>query len=153
MTVGSVPNTAGLASTRSASRLDRAGFVEVDRVSRTTRAGIYAAGDVTGVFMLASVAAMQGRIAMWHALGEAVTPLRLKTVSANVFTHPEIATVGIQEKAITAGEVPADGPDAAGDQRAGQDAAACARASSSCSAGRRPAWSSAASWSRRRPPS
>ena len=39
--------------------------------------------------------AMQGRIAMWHALGEAVSPLRLKTVAANVFTHPEIATVGI----------------------------------------------------------
>lgn len=50
---------------------------------------------------------MQGRIAMWHVLGEAVAPLKLKTVSANVFTRPEIATVGIQEKAIEAGEVPA----------------------------------------------
>ena len=63
--------------------------------------GIYAAGDVTGVFQLASVAAMQGRIAMWHALGEAVAPIKLKTVAANVFTHPEIATVGVQEKSIT----------------------------------------------------
>ena len=63
--------------------------------------GIYAAGDVTGVFQLASVAAMQGRIAMWHALGEAVAPIKLKTVAANVFTHPEIATVGVQEKTIT----------------------------------------------------
>ena len=62
--------------------------------------GIYAAGDVTGVFQLASVAAMQGRIAMWHALGEAVTPIKLKTVAANVFTHPEIATVGVQEKSL-----------------------------------------------------
>src|SRR3712207_2964242 len=43
---------------------------------------------------------MQGRIAMWHALGEAVSPIKLKTVSANVFTHPEIATVGLQEKAL-----------------------------------------------------
>ena len=49
------------------------GFVQVDRVSRTTAPGVYAAGDCTGVLMLASVAAMQGRIAMWHALGEAVT--------------------------------------------------------------------------------
>ena len=46
---------------------------------------------------------MQGRIAMWHALGEAVTPIRLKTVSANVFTHPEIATVGMQEKTLPEG--------------------------------------------------
>ena len=44
--------------------------------------------------MLASVAAMQGRIAMWHALGDAVTPLNLQTVSSNVFTTPELATVG-----------------------------------------------------------
>jgi dihydrolipoamide dehydrogenase len=63
--------------------------------------GIYAAGDVTGVLQLASVAAMQGRIAMWHALGEAVAPIKLKTVAANVFTHPEIATVGVQEKSLS----------------------------------------------------
>jgi dihydrolipoamide dehydrogenase len=107
MTVGSVPNTDGLELDRVGVALDGRGFIETDRVSRTTATGVYAAGDVTGVLMLASVAAMQGRIAMWHALGEAVTPLRLKTVSATVFTHPEIATVGIQEKAITAGEVPA----------------------------------------------
>jgi len=107
MTVGSVPNTEGLALDAAGVALDERGFVRVDRVSRTAAAGVYAAGDCTGVLMLASVAAMQGRIAMWHALGEAVLPLRLKTVSATVFTHPEIATVGIQENAIAAGEVPA----------------------------------------------
>ena len=105
MTVGSVPNTQGLALDAVGVALDERGFVEVDRVSRTAAAGVYAAG--AGVLMLASVAAMQGRIAMWHALGEAVLPLRLKTVSATVFTHPEIATVGIQERAIASGEVPA----------------------------------------------
>ena len=56
--------------------LDDGGFVQVDRVSRTTAPGVYAAGDCTGVLMLASVAAMQGRIAMWHVLGDAVAPLR-----------------------------------------------------------------------------
>ncbi len=44
---------------------------------------------------------------MWHALGEAVQPLRLKTVAANVFTHPEIATVGIGHAAVTSGHVAA----------------------------------------------
>jgi dihydrolipoamide dehydrogenase len=47
--------------------------------------------------MLASVAAMQGRIAMWHRLGDAVAPLNLRAVSSNVFTDPEIATVGWTE--------------------------------------------------------
>ena len=93
--VGSIPNTAGLGLEHVGLSLDERGYVAVDRVSRTSVPGIYAAGDCTGVLPLASVAAMQGRIAMWHALGEAVMPLRLKTVSANVFTHPEIATVGI----------------------------------------------------------
>ncbi len=100
--VGSVPNTNGLGLEHVGLALDDRGYLSVDRVSRTSVSGIYAAGDCTGVLPLASVAAMQGRIAMWHALGEAVTPLRLKTVAANVFTHPEIATVGIGNSAVDA---------------------------------------------------
>jgi dihydrolipoamide dehydrogenase len=76
LAVGSVPNTAEIGLAEAGVRLDVRGFVEVDRVSRTSARGVYAAGDCTGVFMLASVAAMQGRTAMWHALGDAVTPLR-----------------------------------------------------------------------------
>jgi NAD(P)H dehydrogenase (quinone) len=57
--------------------------------------------------MLASVAAMQGRIAMWHVLGDAVTPLSLRTVSSNVFTDPEIATVGWTQKDVDAGSTDA----------------------------------------------
>jgi hypothetical protein len=75
-------------------------------VSRTSAAGVYAAGDCTGVLPLASVAAMQGRIAMWHSLGDAVTPLDLRTVSSNVFTAPEIATVGVSHADVDSGRVP-----------------------------------------------
>ena len=107
MTVGSVPNTGELALEKVGITTGRGGFIAVDRVSRTSVPGVYAAGDCTGVLMLASVAAMQGRIAMWHALGEGVMPIKLKTVSAAVFTRPEIATVGISQRSIDAGEVPA----------------------------------------------
>jgi dihydrolipoamide dehydrogenase len=107
MTVGSVPNTAELGLERVGIETDRGGFIPVDRVSRTSVPGVYAAGDCTGLLMLASVAAMQGRIAMWHALGEGVAPIKLKTVASAVFTRPEIATVGISQRAIDAGEVPA----------------------------------------------
>ena len=107
LAVGSVPNTAGLDLERLGVVLDRGGYVHVDRVSRTGVPGVYAAGDCTGVLPLASVAAMQGRIAMWHALGEAVTPLRLATVAATVFTHPEIATVGVGQTAVESGAVEA----------------------------------------------
>ncbi len=94
MAVGAIPNTGGMGLEEAGVTLTDAGHVRTDKVSRTSAPGIYAAGDVTGVFALASVAAMQGRIAMYHFLGDSVAPLNLKTVSSNVFTDPEIATVG-----------------------------------------------------------
>ncbi len=105
LALGSVPNTADMGLEEAGVVLDDGGFVKVDRVSRTSARGVYAAGDCTGVFMLASVAAMQGRIAMWHFLGDAVAPLDMKEVSANVFTAPEIATVGWSQNAVDAGEI------------------------------------------------
>lgn len=107
MTVGSVPNTAGLGLERVGIELGRGGYIPVDRVSRTPASGIYAAGDCTGLLPLASVAAMQGRIAMYHALGEGVAPIRLRTVASATFTRPEIAAVGIPQTAIDDGSVPA----------------------------------------------
>ena len=95
--VGAIPNTAGIGLAEAGVEITASGHLKVDRVSRTSARGVYAAGDCTGVFALASVAAMQGRIAMWHALGDSVTPLDLKTVASNVFTAPEIATVGVSE--------------------------------------------------------
>ncbi len=105
LALGSVPNTTDMGLEEAGVTLDDGGFVKVDRVSRTSARGVYAAGDCTGVFMLASVAAMQGRIAMWHFLGDAVAPLDMKEVSANVFTSPEIATVGWSQNAVDAGEI------------------------------------------------
>ncbi|MBV7294768.1 NAD(P)H-quinone dehydrogenase [Corynebacterium sp. TAE3-ERU12] len=107
MTVGSIPNTRGLGLETVGVECTRSGHIHVDRVSRTSVPGIYAAGDCTDLFPLASVAAMQGRIAMYHALGEGVQPIRMKTVSSAVFTRPEIATVGVSQKQIEDGEVSA----------------------------------------------
>ncbi|WIM95924.1 NAD(P)H-quinone dehydrogenase [Actinoplanes oblitus] len=105
--VGAVPNTADLGLAEYGVAVGNGGYVTVDRVSRTNVPGIYAAGDCTGVLPLASVAAMQGRIAIWHAMGEAVAPLRLRTVSANVFTDPELATVGVSQNEVDSGRTPA----------------------------------------------
>ena len=105
MAVGSIPNTGDMGLDEAGVSLDDRGYIVVDRVSRTSARGVYAAGDCTGVLMLASVAAMQGRIAMKHALGDAVQPLDLSVVSSNVFTDPEIATVGITQRQVDAGEM------------------------------------------------
>ncbi|MFD9596542.1 NAD(P)H-quinone dehydrogenase [Kitasatospora sp. NPDC059973] len=107
MAVGSIPNTAEMGLEEAGVKLNDWGQIKVDRVSRTSAPGVYAAGDCTGVFMLASVAAMQGRIAMYHALGDAVQPLNLKTVASNVFTDPEIATVGYTAADVSCGKMDA----------------------------------------------
>jgi NAD(P)H dehydrogenase (quinone) len=107
LTVGMIPRTEGCGLETAGVKVGAHGFIQVDRVSRTSVPGVYAAGDCTGVKMLASVAAMQGRIAMWHALGEAVHPIRLDHVAATIFTDPEIATVGVTQRAVTSGQVSA----------------------------------------------
>jgi dihydrolipoamide dehydrogenase len=98
LTIGQVPQTSRLGLEEAGVRVDERGGIVVDGVSRTTVPNIYAAGDVTGKLMLASVAAMQGRIAMWHLLGQAVSPLRWDAVAATIFTDPQIATVGLSEQ-------------------------------------------------------
>lgn len=107
MSIGSVPNTSGLGLEKAGIELGPGNYLTVDRVSRTKAPGIYAAGDCTGLLPLASVAAMQGRIAVYHALGEGVSPIRLRTVASATFTRPEIAAVGIPQSAIDDGSVPA----------------------------------------------
>lgn len=94
-TVGQVPTSEGLGLDSVGIAPNESGGIDVDAVGRTSCQWIYAAGDVVGRVMLASVAAMQGRVAMWHALGQAVTPIRWDAVAATIFTDPEVATVGI----------------------------------------------------------
>lgn len=108
LALGSVPNTTGLGLEDAGVEQDDRGFIKVDRVSRTTAPGVYAAGDCTGVLMLASVAGQQGRIAMAHLIGDTVNPLNLKKVSSNVFTSPEIATVGLSQEQIAESGVQVD---------------------------------------------
>ncbi|RKN07548.1 NAD(P)H-quinone dehydrogenase [Streptomyces radicis] len=105
MAVGAVPNTADMGLEEAGVKLKESGHIWTDKVSRTTAPGVYAAGDCTGVLALASVAAMQGRIAMYHFLGDAVAPLDLNTVSGNIFTDPEIATVGYTQQDVDEGRI------------------------------------------------
>ena len=108
MSIGSVPNTADLNLEAAKVETTPSGHIHVDRVSRTNIAGIYAAGDCTDLMPLASVAAQQGRTAVDHAMGDGVSPIRLKTVGNAVFTRPEIAAVGVTEQEIRDGKVEAD---------------------------------------------
>src|SRR5680860_930165 len=103
---GQVPFSRQLGLESAGVQLDDDGAIPVDGVSRTNVHTVYAAGDVTGRVMLASVAAMQGRNAMWHALGEAVAPIRWDAVAACIFTDPEVAAVGMSAEDVAAAHIP-----------------------------------------------
>ncbi|MGO1435076.1 MAG: NAD(P)H-quinone dehydrogenase [Canibacter sp.] len=97
MAVGSVPNTAGIGLETTGIETTESDHIVVNKVASTNVPSIYAAGDCTNFYPLASVAAMQGRTAIMHALGDFVRPIDLRNVAANIFTSPEIATVGFSE--------------------------------------------------------
>ena len=105
LAVGSIPNTAGMGLEEAGVQMAGSGHIQVNRVARTSVPNIYAAGDCTTFVPLASVASMQGRTAIFHALGDVVIPLERRRITSNIFTAPEIATVGWQEKDITDGVI------------------------------------------------
>ena len=108
MAVGSIPNTAGIGLEDAGVQLTESGHIRVNRVARTSMPSIYAAGDCSDFLPLASVASMQGRTAVYHAMGDAVNPTELRNVTSNIFTQPEIATVGWTQKQIETGLVQGD---------------------------------------------
>ncbi|WP_375384705.1 NAD(P)H-quinone dehydrogenase [uncultured Microbacterium sp.] len=103
LAVGSIPNTTGMGLEEAGVQMTASGHIQVNKVARTSVPNIYAAGDCTTFVPLASVASMQGRTAVFHALGDVVIPLERRRITSNIFTAPEIATVGWQEKDITDG--------------------------------------------------
>jgi dihydrolipoamide dehydrogenase len=96
--VGRRPNTAGLDLEKTGVALDRRGFVEVDDQMKTNVEGVRAIGDVVGKVLLAHVASHQGLVAVGNIAGHHER-MDYKAVPAATFTHPEVASVGLSEKA------------------------------------------------------
>ncbi|MDJ0723378.1 MAG: dihydrolipoyl dehydrogenase [Desulfobacterales bacterium] len=94
--VGRQPQSAGLNLEEIGVATDAHGFVRVDAQRRTSRAHIYAIGDVAGQPMLAHKASHEGRVAVEAISGRKVAYEPL-AVPAVVFTDPEIAWAGLTE--------------------------------------------------------
>jgi pyruvate/2-oxoglutarate dehydrogenase complex dihydrolipoamide dehydrogenase (E3) component len=105
MAVGAIPNTEGLGLEEAGIKLTDSGHIIVNKVARTSRANVYAVGDCTTALPLASVSAMQGRTAVYHTMGDVASPTRIRNVASNVFTSPEIASVGWSQAEIEDGLV------------------------------------------------
>lgn len=99
VTVGRVPNTAGL--TRAGIALDPRGWVIVDETLETSVPGVYAIGDVTGPtrIMLAHMAVAEAHTAVHNILHpENRKKQAYAVVPSAIFTAPEVADVGLTEE-------------------------------------------------------
>lgn len=94
--VGRLPNTEGLGLENLGVRTER-GAIVVDEGMRTSVAGVFAIGDVTGGIQLAHVASYQAGIAVANALGGHLQA-DYRVVPSAVFTDPEIGQVGLTEE-------------------------------------------------------
>ncbi|MDN5345283.1 MAG: dihydrolipoamide dehydrogenase, partial [Clostridia bacterium] len=100
LALGRVPRTAGLGLKELGLALDGRG-IEVNPFMETSIPGIYAAGDVTGGYQLAHVAFMEGTVAALNAAGER-RAMDYRAVPMCVYTHPELAQVGLSEEELQA---------------------------------------------------
>ena len=94
--VGQSPSVEGMGLEDVGVALDR-GAIQTNEKMETTVPGIYAAGDVTGVIMLANVGMAQGMVAAHNAMGGNET-MNYRVVPRTIRTFPEIGAVGITEQ-------------------------------------------------------
>lgn len=95
--VGRKPNTENLGLETLGITLDKRGAVIVDEHMRTNVRGIYAAGDVTGKFMLAHVASREAEVAAADILGTE-DRMTYDAIPSVVYTIPELASIGLTEQ-------------------------------------------------------
>lgn len=107
--VGRVPNVENIGLEAAGVAFGKRG-IEVNDALETAVPGVYAIGDVMGRMALAHVASAQGRFVVaqvaqklgkWPAGAPAPLPVEYDAVPACVFTHPEIASVGLTEAEAT----------------------------------------------------
>jgi len=101
VSIGRVPNTAGLAAEAVGLELDERGFVQVDDDCRTNLAGVWAIGDVVRGPMLAHKAEEEG-VAVAERIAGQHGHVDFNTVPWVLYTSPEIAWVGQTEQQLKA---------------------------------------------------
>ncbi|HVA34884.1 MAG TPA: FAD-dependent oxidoreductase, partial [Stellaceae bacterium] len=94
---GRRPNTASMGLEEGGVELLANGGIKVDEWMRTTRPGVYAAGDVTGRDPFVYMAAYGAKIAAENALDGDGRRYDSSVMPAVVFTDPQVASVGLTE--------------------------------------------------------
>ncbi|MBV8148767.1 MAG: dihydrolipoyl dehydrogenase, partial [Candidatus Eremiobacteraeota bacterium] len=104
--LGRAPNVAGLQLEKANVEGDGVEGIGVDATLRTSNPNIFAAGDVTGEYMLVHVAIYQGEVAARNACleGRETADYRL-TAAHTVFCDPQVASAGMSEKMLRSEKV------------------------------------------------
>ena len=97
--VGRAPVTRSIGIEAAGVNIDDAGFIEVDGYMQTNVDGIYAIGDIVRTPQLAHTASAEAILAVDHIKGRAVKPLDYLKNPNCTYTEPEVASVGLTEKA------------------------------------------------------
>lgn len=95
ISVGRLPDIEGVGEVEF--ELER-GKIKVDRYMETSVKGIYAPGDINGIKMLAHVAYRMGEVAADNAVKGNHRELKIHSSPSVVYTHPEVAMVGLTEQ-------------------------------------------------------
>jgi dihydrolipoamide dehydrogenase len=96
--VGITPNLENLGLEESQVTVDK-GKIKVDEFMRTTAEGIYAIGDIVPGPALAHKASAEGILCVEKIAGKNPHPIRYDNIPGCTYTRPEIASVGLTEKA------------------------------------------------------
>ncbi|MFT5137159.1 MAG: dihydrolipoamide dehydrogenase [Arenicella sp.] len=95
--VGRRPNTQNIAADEAGLTMDDRGRIDVDELCRTNIAGVYAVGDAVKGPMLAHKGSEEGVAVAEQIAGQSVH-INHDNVPWVIYTHPEIAWVGITEE-------------------------------------------------------
>lgn len=95
--VGRVPNSDVLKPEKTGAKLDKRGYIEVNEFLETRKKNIWAFGDAIGKQMFKHVANYEASIAWHNCQHEHKVPVDYSAAPHAVFTHPQIASVGLKE--------------------------------------------------------
>jgi mercuric reductase len=99
LAVGTTPASAGIGLEKAGVSVDAKGFVKVDERMRTSVPGIWAAGDVTGGMMIATVGAREGIVAVDDMFNpDCSCRMDYRSIPMTIFTDPELGGVGYTEE-------------------------------------------------------
>ena len=104
LSIGRRPNTQGLGLETIGVDTQR-GAILTDSKMQTNQPGVYAAGDVNGVSMLAHTAYREAEVAVNNILGQKDL-MRYEAIPSVLYTNPELASVGETEATATAKGIP-----------------------------------------------